>query len=82
MLVMHTWKSPMQHSHVIISIPQSVQSAVHFQTVSYSLYISITVACSLKNTFLPSSSSSEVIDLDRKVSAVVGARFGGGGALH
>lgn len=29
---------------------------------------------------LPSSSSSDVIDLERKVSAVVGARLGGGGA--
>lgn len=29
---------------------------------------------------LPSSSSSEVMDLERRVRAVVGARFGGGGA--
>lgn len=30
---------------------------------------------------LPSSSSSDVMDLERSVSAVVGARFGGGGAV-
>lgn len=29
---------------------------------------------------LPSSSSSEVMDLERRVRAVVGARLGGGGA--
>lgn len=31
---------------------------------------------------LPSSSSSEVMDLERRVRAVVGARFGGGGAAE
>lgn len=84
MLIMHTWESPeKQHSHVIyFPIPRSVQGAVHFQTVLTLPFISAIAACSLRNTFLPSSSSSEVIDLDRKVSAVVGARFGGGGALH
>lgn len=33
-------------------------------------------------TFLPSSSNSDVIDLERMDSAVVGALFGGGGATH
>lgn len=34
-----------------------------------------------RQQLLPSSSSSAVMDLERKVRAVVGARFGGGGAL-
>lgn len=32
--------------------------------------------------FLPSSSNSDVIDLERIDSAVVGALFGGGGAIN
>lgn len=55
---------------------------IHIYIFFFFFYISIMPACLSKNTFLPSSSSSEVIDLDRKVSAVVGARLGGGGALH
>lgn len=87
MQIMHIWT--LQRCSILktFSVLYTVHIAVPFSqfniyTYIYISYISIMPACLSKNTFLPSSSSSEVIDLDRKVSAVVGARLGGGGALH